>query len=87
MGTDETDTPNTRLDFGRYVVRSLPATSSPSTMTPPSPSSMSVNKRELEQDGNAALQALVADYVEQANRNGEIPMHIPPGRYLAHIED
>ena len=44
-------------------------------------------ERELEQDGNAALQALVADYVEQANRHGEIPMHIPLGRYLAHIED
>ena len=44
-------------------------------------------ERELEQDGNAALQALVADYVEQANRHGEIPMNIPLGRYLAHIED
>jgi hypothetical protein len=44
-------------------------------------------ERELEQDGNAALQSLVADYVEQANRHGEIPMHIPLGRYLAHIED
>ena len=44
-------------------------------------------ERELEQDGNAALQALVADYVEQAKRHGEIPMHIPLGRYLAHIED
>ena len=44
-------------------------------------------ERELEQDGNAALQALVADYVEQANRYGEIPMHIPLGRYLAHIEE
>jgi len=44
-------------------------------------------ERELEQDGNAALQALVADYVEQGQRHGEIPMHIPLGRYLAHIED
>ena len=44
-------------------------------------------ERELEQDGNAALQALVADYLEQANRHGEIPMHIPLGRYLARIED
>ena len=44
-------------------------------------------ERELEQDGNAALQALVADYVEQAERHGEIPMHIPLGRYLAHIEN
>ena len=44
-------------------------------------------ERELEQDGSAALEALVADYVEQAERHGEIPMHIPLGRYLAHIED
>jgi len=44
-------------------------------------------ERELEQDGNAALQALVADYVDQAERHGEIPMHVPLGRYLAHIED
>ena len=44
-------------------------------------------ERELEQDGNAALQALVADYVEQAERHGEIPMHVPLSRYLAHIED
>ena len=46
-----------------------------------------VVERELEQDGNAALQAIVTDYVEQANRHGEIPMHIPLARYLAHIED
>ena len=44
-------------------------------------------ERELEQDGNAALQALVADYVDQAERHGVIPMHVPLGRYLAHIED
>ena len=44
-------------------------------------------ERELEQDGNAALQALVADYVEQAQRHGEIPMYVPLGRYLAHIEE
>jgi hypothetical protein len=30
-------------------------------------------ERELEQDGHAALQALVADYVEQAQCHGEIP--------------
>jgi hypothetical protein len=29
--------------FGRYVVRSIPATTPPSTMTPPSPSSTSAN--------------------------------------------
>lgn len=44
-------------------------------------------ERELEQDGNAALQALVADYVEQAQRHGVIPMHVPLGRYLSHIEE
>ena len=44
-------------------------------------------ERELEQDGNRALQALVADYVEQAERHGVIPMHVPLGRYLAHIEE
>ena len=44
-------------------------------------------ERELEQDGNAALKALVADYVDQGQRHGEVPMHIPLGRYLAHIED
>jgi hypothetical protein len=33
-------------DFRRYVVRSLPATSSPSSVTPPSPSWLSVNNRE-----------------------------------------
>jgi hypothetical protein len=44
-------------------------------------------ERELEQDGNAALQALVADYVEQAVRHRVIPMHAPLGRYRAHIEN
>ena len=44
-------------------------------------------ERELEQDGNAALQALVRDYVEQAQRHGEIPMHVPLSRYLAHVEE
>ena len=44
-------------------------------------------ERELEQDGNAALQALVHDYVEQAQRHGEIPMHVPLSRYLAHVEE
>ncbi len=32
-------------------------------------------ERELEQDGNAALQALVADYLEQACKHDEIPMN------------
>ena len=31
-------------------------------------------ERELEQDGNAALNALVADYVDQARRLAAIPM-------------
>jgi hypothetical protein len=44
-------------------------------------------ERELEQDGNAALQALINDYVEQSQRHGEIPMHVPLGRYLEHIEE
>jgi hypothetical protein len=44
-------------------------------------------ERELEQDGNAALQARVRDYVEQAQRHGEIPMHVPLSRYLAHVEE
>ena len=44
-------------------------------------------ERELEQDGNAALQALVHDYVEQAQRHGEIPMDVPLSRYLAHVEE
>jgi len=43
-------------------------------------------ERELEHDGNAALQALVHDYVEQAERHGEIPMHVPLSRYLVHVE-
>jgi hypothetical protein len=41
-------------------------------------------ERELEQDGNAALQALVADYIDQAHRHGEIPMNLPLNRYLDH---
>jgi hypothetical protein len=44
-------------------------------------------ERELEQDGNAALRALINDYVEQSQRHGEIPMHVPVGRYLEHIEE
>jgi hypothetical protein len=31
-------------------------------------------ERELEQDGNAALQALLADYLEQAAKHDKIPM-------------
>ena len=32
-------------------------------------------ERELEQDGNAALQALVADYLEQASLHRQVPMY------------
>jgi hypothetical protein len=32
-------------------------------------------ERELEQDGNAALEALIADYLEQAATHEEIPMN------------
>jgi hypothetical protein len=32
-------------------------------------------ERELQQDGNAALQALVADYLAQAATHDEIPMN------------
>jgi hypothetical protein len=39
-------------------------------------------ERELEQDGNAALQALVVDYIDQAQRHGRLPMEIPIDRYL-----
>ena len=44
-------------------------------------------ERELEQDGNAALNALVADYVDQAQRLGAIPMaESPIGHYLEALE-
>jgi hypothetical protein len=35
-------------------------------------------ERELEQDGNAALQALIADYLQVADRLHEIPMASSP---------
>jgi hypothetical protein len=44
-------------------------------------------ERELEQDGYDALLALVADYVEQAELHGAIPMTAPPERWLDHIDD
>ena len=34
-------------------------------------------ERELEQDGNAALQALIADYLAQAAEHNKIPMRRP----------
>ncbi len=44
-------------------------------------------ERELEQDGHAALKALVADYLDQAQLLGEIPIAVCPlGRYLEQIQ-
>lgn len=43
-------------------------------------------ERELEQDGYAALQALVADYLAEAEKLDEIPMLASPvDRYLEHL--
>jgi hypothetical protein len=44
-------------------------------------------ERELEQDGHAALLALVADYLDQANLYGAIPMTAPAERWLSHIDE
>jgi hypothetical protein len=41
-------------------------------------------ERELERDGYAALQAMIADYLTQARLHDVIPMVIPVGRYLEH---
>ena len=60
---------------------------SASQKTQPAAAAAYLVERELEPDGNGALKALVADYVEQAERHGVIPMHVPLGRYLAHVED
>jgi hypothetical protein len=44
-------------------------------------------ERELEQDGNAALQALVIDYCSVAEQLRAIPMASSPlDRYLEHLE-
>jgi hypothetical protein len=44
-------------------------------------------ERELEQDGNAALQALVTDYLQVADRLHEIPMASSPlARHLEHLD-
>jgi hypothetical protein len=43
-------------------------------------------ERGLEQDGNSALKALVADYLREADRLQEIPMASSPiERYLEHL--
>jgi hypothetical protein len=45
-------------------------------------------ERELEQDGYAALKALVADYLAQAVRLGAVPMAVSPlERHLRGIEE
>jgi hypothetical protein len=44
-------------------------------------------ERELELDGNAALNAMVNDYLEQAVRYGRVPMLVSPlDSYLENIE-
>ena len=45
-------------------------------------------ERGLEQDGNAALWALVNDYVQQATLHDQVPMLASPlDRYLHHLKD
>ena len=44
-------------------------------------------ERELEQDGHAALLALVADYISQGELHGAVPMTAPADRWLDHIND
>lgn len=47
-----------------------------------------VIERELERDGYAAVQALVADYLRVAARLGEIPLAASPlDRYLEHLDE
>jgi hypothetical protein len=42
-------------------------------------------ERGLEQDGNRALKALIADYLDQAERHQTIPVLVDADRYLAHL--
>jgi hypothetical protein len=45
-------------------------------------------ERGLEQDGNAALRALVNDYVQQATLHDQVPMlATPTDRYLRYLEN
>jgi len=44
-------------------------------------------ERELERDGHAALLALVADYISQAELHAAVPMTAPAERWLEHIDD
>jgi hypothetical protein len=43
-------------------------------------------ERGLEQDGNSALKALIADYLDQAERHQTIPVLVDADRYLAHVQ-
>ena len=44
-------------------------------------------ERELEKDGYAALKALVADYLHQAQLHGTMPMYAPAERWIEHLDD
>jgi hypothetical protein len=44
-------------------------------------------ERELEQDGYDALKALVADYLSQAQRLGDVPMAISPLEQFLRVVD
>jgi hypothetical protein len=44
-------------------------------------------ERELEKDGYAALKALVADYLHQAQLHGIVPMRAPTERWIEHLDD
>jgi hypothetical protein len=44
-------------------------------------------ERELEKDGYAALKALVADYLQQAQLHGTVPMHAAAERWIEHLDD
>ena len=43
-------------------------------------------ERGLEQDGNSALKAVIADYLDQAQRHHTIPVLVDADRYLAHLQ-
>jgi len=45
-------------------------------------------ERELEKDGYAAVEALIADYLAQAAQLGDVPMAVSPlDRYLTTLEE
>ncbi|MBV9048798.1 MAG: hypothetical protein JO342_15575 [Solirubrobacterales bacterium] len=43
-------------------------------------------ERQLEQDGHSALNAIVADYLQQAEQHRVVPMLIPIQRWLDHAD-